>query len=96
MPASVHRFLIGAAARNGEDVRASFAEQLTIGQLITFNKPIVIAYGSDSPAIVAAIAKAIASFMQQARLHVVPGTNHGMLDSHPARVAQLILAGANV
>jgi pimeloyl-ACP methyl ester carboxylesterase len=96
MPASVHGFLIGSAARNGADVRASFAEQLAVEDLIGFTKPLVIAYGDNSPAVVAAIVRALAGLVQQARTVVVPGANHGMLDSHPSEVADLILARADV
>jgi pimeloyl-ACP methyl ester carboxylesterase len=96
MPASAHGFLIGSAARNGADVRASFAEELTVEDVIGFIKPLVIAYGDNSPAIVPAIVRALARFVQQARIEVVAGADHGMLDSHPKEVADLILAGADV
>jgi pimeloyl-ACP methyl ester carboxylesterase len=96
MPISVRGFLIESAARNGADVRASFAEQLDVEDLIGFTRPLAIAYGDNSPTVVEAIVRALAGLVQQARTVVVPGANHGMLDSHPGEVADLILAGADV
>jgi pimeloyl-ACP methyl ester carboxylesterase len=96
MPASVRGYLIGSAASNGADVRASFAETLTVEDLVGFTRPLLIAYGSNSPAVVEAIVRALAGLLRQARMVGVPGANHGMLDSHPAEVADLILAGADV
>lgn len=92
MPEPVRGFLISRAAANAVDVRASFAEQLTHQQLASFSRRVVVAYGSDSPPTASAIAKALVGLMAKARLHTIPGANHGMLDSHAGAVADLILA----
>jgi pimeloyl-ACP methyl ester carboxylesterase len=94
LPASVQSFLTGAAAKNGLDVRAAFAEQITAGQLAGYAKPVLVACGSASPPVAPAIAKALVALMPLARLHPIPAAGHGMLDSHPDAVADLILAEA--
>jgi pimeloyl-ACP methyl ester carboxylesterase len=92
MPEPARGFLIGAAAKNGADVRAGFAERLSIEQLAGFRRPAVIIYGSDSPPTAAAIAEALVGLISGARLHAIPGAGHGMLDSHFDAVADIILA----
>ena len=49
MHSSVRKFLIAGAARNGLDVRATFAERLTVDQLAGFANPVLVAYGGGSP-----------------------------------------------
>jgi pimeloyl-ACP methyl ester carboxylesterase len=94
MQQSVRGFLISGAAANGVDVRAAFAERLTVEQLASFPGSVVIAYGGDSPPHAPTIAKALVELMMRARLHVIPGASHGMLDGRPDAVVDLILAEA--
>jgi len=91
MPAPVQGFLRDAAAKNALDVHASLAEQISVDQLAGFAMPALVAYGSASPSVAPAIAKALASLMPLARLAAVPGANHGMLNSHSDAVAALLL-----
>jgi pimeloyl-ACP methyl ester carboxylesterase len=93
LPAPVQGFLTGAAAMNGVDVRASFAEQVTVAQLAGFATPVLVAYGGASPPVASAIARALVGLIPRARLQAIPGAGHGMLDSHPGAVADLVLAG---
>jgi pimeloyl-ACP methyl ester carboxylesterase len=92
MHASVRNVLMAGAARNGLDVRATFAERLTVDQLAGFGNPVLVAYGSASPPAAPAIVAALVGLLPRARPHVVPGAGHGMLDSHPDALADLILA----
>jgi pimeloyl-ACP methyl ester carboxylesterase len=39
---------------------------------------------------------ALVGLLPRARPHVIPGARHGMLDSHPDALADLILAGDEV
>jgi pimeloyl-ACP methyl ester carboxylesterase len=91
LPAAVQSYLIGAAPQNGADVRATFTEQLTVEQLAGFAKPVLVAYGDTSPSVLPAIARTLTGLMPLARQQVIPGAGHGMLDSHPVAVAELIL-----
>jgi pimeloyl-ACP methyl ester carboxylesterase len=93
LPAQAQGFLTGAAPKNGVDVRASFAEQVTAAQLAGFPRPVLVAYGSASPPVAPAIAFVLVGLMPLARLEAIPGASHGMPDSHPSAVADLILAG---
>ncbi len=92
LPARVQGFLRDAAPKNAFDVSASLAEQLTIDQLAGLTTPVIVAYGSESPSVAPSIAKALVRFLPQARLEAILGANHGMLDSHPEAVVNLILA----
>jgi pimeloyl-ACP methyl ester carboxylesterase len=91
MHPSAQKFLIAGAARNGLDVRATFAERLTVDQLAGFTNPVLVAYGGGSPPAAQAIIAALVGLLPRARPHVVPGATHGMLDSHPDALADLIL-----
>ena len=78
------------------DVRATFAERLTIDQLARFTTSVLVAYGGASPPAASAIATALAGSLPRARSQVVPGAAHGMLDSHSDALADLILAADEV
>jgi pimeloyl-ACP methyl ester carboxylesterase len=90
LPTSVQVFLTTAAPKNGLDVLAAMSETMTREQLAVFPKPTVVAYGDASPATAPAIAKALASLLPKARLKVMAGAHHGMLDTHAQLVADLI------
>jgi pimeloyl-ACP methyl ester carboxylesterase len=89
-PAAVHTFLMSAAAKNGADVRAAFADQLTVQQLAGSTKPVLVAYGTASPPVAPAIARAVVGLIARARRHAIHGAGHGMLDSHSAEIADLM------
>lgn len=93
---SARNFVIAGAVRNGRDVRATFAERLTVDQLSSFNNPVLAAYGGASPPTAQAIVTALVGLLPRARRHVIPGARHGVLDSHPDALADLILAGHGV
>jgi hypothetical protein len=59
MHPSARKFLIAGAARNGLDVRATFAERLTVDQLAGFTNKVLAAYGGGSPPAVQAIIAAL-------------------------------------
>lgn len=90
MPPAMRGFLNGAAARNALDVRGTFREKVSMERLTSFQRPVLVAYGSLSPAIAGAIAEALAKLMPLARSWVIDGATHGMLDSHAPAVAELI------
>ena len=90
MPQAMRDFLSAAAARNALDVRGSFREKVSMEHLASFQRPVLVAYGSLSPPIVAAIIEALAKLMPLARPWVIDGATHGMLDSHAPEVAGLI------
>lgn len=90
MPAPVQGFLTAEAPKNGVDVRAAFAERIAREELSDFRKPVCVAYGDTSPPVMLAITKALAGLLPNSRLESIPGANHGMLDGHPAAVAELI------
>jgi len=83
-------FLNEAAAKNAEDVRASFAEVITARQLASFDRPVIIGCGGESPPLAAKIAGALARLLPGAELRSLPGPAHNMLDSHPFEVATSI------
>lgn len=94
-PPSARKFFTAQAAANGVDVRATFAERLTIDQFASFT-PVLVAYGGVSPPAASAIAMALAGLLPRARSQVVPRAAHGMLDSHSDALADLILAADEV
>jgi pimeloyl-ACP methyl ester carboxylesterase len=79
---------------NGVDVRASFAEQVTVAQLAGFATPVLVANGGASPPVASGIARAPVGLIPRARLQAIASAGHAMLDSHPGAVADLVLAGA--
>jgi len=92
MHPSARKFLIARATANGVDVQAAFAERLAIDQLASFTTPVLVAYGGSSPPAAQAIAAALVQILPKARSHVVPGATHGMIDSHPDALADLVIA----
>jgi len=94
LSAPVQDFLRGAAARNAADVRGTFAEQITMDQLGMLSRPVTVAYGAASPPVVSAIARALGQLVLDATVRPIAGAAHGMLDSHPDAMADLILGFA--
>ena len=90
LPAPVQGFLTSAAAKNIQDVRASFAEAVSEAELAALDCPVTIACGGASPPVAGAIAGALAGLLPQAEVVSIPGATHGMLDTHSQEVARLI------
>ena len=83
-------FLNEAAAKNAQDVRASFAETITADELQSFDRPVSISFGDASPPLAALIAKSLAGLLPRAEVSIIPQATHAMLDTHAADVAGFI------
>jgi pimeloyl-ACP methyl ester carboxylesterase len=90
LPPPVQAYLAGAASKNAVDVKAAFAETLDAAELARFAPRVLVAFGSKSPPVVSAIARALASLLPSAETAPVEGGTHAMLDTHPDAVAALI------
>jgi pimeloyl-ACP methyl ester carboxylesterase len=90
LPPSAQRQLAGLAAKNAEDVRASFSETITAAELAAFDRPVLVLHGGAGNAVARAIASSLATLLPQARLGSIPGAGHAMIASHPAEVAAAI------
>ena len=90
MPDPVRAYLDANAARNALDVRSSFNDTATREQLAAFAPPVCVVCGDRSPEVVRAIGRGLLQLLPNARLEVLAGANHGMLDSHPEAVVRLI------
>jgi pimeloyl-ACP methyl ester carboxylesterase len=90
LPPPVRAYLAAAAPKNAADVKAAFAESLGAEELARFSPPVLVAFGSKSPPVVSAIARALASLLPSAETAPVEGGTHAMLDTHPDAVAALI------
>lgn len=90
MPEPVRGYLNANAPRNALDVRSSFNDIATVEQLAAFTSPVLVACGDRSPEIVRSIGRGLLKLLPNARMEVLAGANHGMLDSHPEAVARLI------
>ena len=77
LPVALQAALTSAAPKNGLDVRATFAEQLTVQQLAGFGGATLIAYGGASDTAVPEIAKALVQLLPRAQLRAVPGAEIG-------------------
>ena len=90
MPDPVRAYLDANAPRNAIDVRSSFNDTATRDQLAAFTPPVRVVCGDRSPEVVRAIGRGLLQLLPNARLEVLAGANHGMLDSHSEAVARLI------
>ncbi len=90
LPAPVQAYLTKSAPANAGDVKAALSETLAADALAEFHPPVLIAYGSRSPATVPSIAHALARLLPEARTEAIADATHAMLDTHPERVAALI------
>ena len=91
LPAPVKNFLNEATAKNAVDVEAAFAETVLAGDLATFRRPVALVHGTASAPLSHTIAHALLALLPTAKVVALVGANHGMLDSHPREVADLIL-----
>jgi pimeloyl-ACP methyl ester carboxylesterase len=90
MPEPVRAYLDTMALRNALDVRSTFVDTSTAGQLAVLCRQTLVVYGDRSPDIVQAIGRALLTLVPMARMLALEGANHGMLDSHPEAVARLM------
>jgi pimeloyl-ACP methyl ester carboxylesterase len=90
MPEQVRGYLDANAPRNVLDVRSSFGDTMTREQFASLLMPVLMVYGDRSPEVVPAMGRALLKLVPRARLEVIAGGNHGMLDAHPQAVAGLI------
>jgi pimeloyl-ACP methyl ester carboxylesterase len=90
LPAKQKYFLNEAAAKNAQDVRASFAETTTAAELLSLDLPVAISFGDASPPLARHITQSLAGLLPRADVSVIAGATHGMLDTHPADVAHFI------
>lgn len=96
LPEPVRAYLRSAAPRNARDVASSFSEALAAGDLGAIGCPASLAFGSKSPPVAPAIVAALARLLPDARTTVIEDADHGMLDSHPQAVADIIRAIASI
>lgn len=92
MPMAVRAYLDANASLNALDVRSVFNDLVKAEQLAAFSASVVVACGDRSPDVVGAISQAILRLVPNADLKTIAGANHGMLDTHPQAVAELIRA----
>lgn len=90
LPPAVQAYLKGGAAKNGADVRAALSEAISVAQLQAFSGPLTVAYGIASPETAAAIARALVRLLPRAQICAIPGAAHGMIETHPKDVADLV------
>jgi pimeloyl-ACP methyl ester carboxylesterase len=90
LPAATAQYLREAAPRNALDVRDSLADAMTREELGAVRCPVLLVHGSASAPVARAIVEALAKLLPDARIEVLAGATHGMLDSHAAAVAELI------
>lgn len=91
LPAPVQTFLDASAAKNARDVVSSFSETLARDALGGFDKPFRVVHGTTGAPVAAAIATALGTVAPAARIDAIAGAGHGMLDTHPGDVAEVIL-----
>ncbi len=92
MPERAQAALDRRAPVNARDVRAALATRYDPARLEGFDVPTIVAYGTASPAANALIAASLTEHLPGSRLVAIDGANHGLLDTHPAEVAELLVA----
>ena len=90
MPAPVQAYLIERTDVNVRDVGAIFGERYSREMLRGLRLPTVIVEGGASPPIMTTIIAALARLLGNAAIEIIDGATHGMLVSHPDRVAGVI------
>jgi len=94
MPPPVQSALGANLARNSLDVRSVFAEAYEPEQLARLAVPLVVAYGSRSPAVTRRMALLLAGMVPRGTVHEIADAGHGMPTTHAEAVAALIAAWA--
>lgn len=90
MPASTREFLIAHTSHNLRDIRATFRDPYSLAALGRLAMPVLVAYGSRSPDVMARIVQAIVSHVPRGDLRKVEKANHALTSTHPDAVAALI------
>ncbi|MGE0153087.1 MAG: alpha/beta fold hydrolase [Reyranellaceae bacterium] len=90
MPPAVQDFLRSQTEVNVRDVEATFREQHTRERLAALAMPVVVAYGTRSPAVARLVAQRLAATVQNGMAVPLEGADHGMLATHASQVAALI------
>jgi pimeloyl-ACP methyl ester carboxylesterase len=90
MPASTREFLIAHTSHNLRDIRATFRDPYSLAALGGLAMPVLVAYGSGSPDVMARIVQAIVSHVPRGDLRKVEKANHALTSTHPDAVAALI------
>jgi pimeloyl-ACP methyl ester carboxylesterase len=90
MPPSVQAFLAANAARNVLDIRRTMSEQYSLDALRALPVPVVVAYGSRSPALTLKIASALAANAGRGTLVRIHGATHALVSTHVDEVADVM------
>ena len=94
LPDGARRFLVAHAPVNAVDIRRSFAEPHSTTALGRLGMPVLVVYGSRSPAVSRAIATAVTAHVPDGTVHELPGATHALTTTHADQVADLITAHA--
>jgi len=94
LPDGARRFLVAHAHVNAVDIRSSFAEPHSTAALGRLGMPVLVVYGSRSPAVSRAIATAVTAHVPDGTAHELPGATHALTTTHADQVADLITAHA--
>jgi pimeloyl-ACP methyl ester carboxylesterase len=87
MPPPVQAFLAANAARNVLDIRRTMSERYSLDALRALPMPVLIAYGSRSPALTLQIASALAANAARGSLVRIDGATHSLVSTHVDEVA---------
>jgi pimeloyl-ACP methyl ester carboxylesterase len=90
MPLPVREFLVSHTGQNVRDVRATFRDAYPLPALRALPMPVLCAYGSRSPAVMAKIVEAIAGLVPRGIIKTIENANHAMTTTHAPAVAALI------
>ncbi len=91
MPAAVQDFLRSQTKVNVRDVEATFRERHTREKLAALAMPMVVAYGTRSPAVAKLVAQRLAATVKNGTAVPLEGADHGMLATHAPQIAALIV-----
>jgi pimeloyl-ACP methyl ester carboxylesterase len=94
MPGPVRSFLAANLPRNVLDVRGAFAEVHAPERLARLALPILVAYGSRSPAVTRRIALLLAGCVPDGAVHEIDGATHAMPTTRAEAVAALVMERA--
>lgn len=87
MPPPVQAFLAANAASNAMDIRRTMSERYSLDALRALSIPVVVAYGSRSPALTLKIASALAANVGRGSLVRIDGATHALVTTHVDEVA---------
>jgi pimeloyl-ACP methyl ester carboxylesterase len=90
MPTPMREFLVAHTGHNVRDVRATFRDAYPVAGLRALPMPVLCAYGTRSPAVMARIVSAIASQAPRGIIKTLEQATHAMTTTHAEAVAALI------